>query len=299
MRDSSRSVITVRVIIVLAVFATSFSAILIRMSSAAPVVVAAWRMAIAAVMTAPFALARRRAQRVAPRVPLWPTIGAGVLLALHFAAWNSSLSRTSVAHATVLVTMHPLVILVFELIDPSHRVSASKLGAVAVAIGGGVVLASGGSVSGRVPTAAGDALAVVGAFAVAGYMILGTRVRRTASTAQYTVRVYTIAALGLLIWTIVTGEVLVPLPARDFAIFATLALVCTLLGHSVFSWAFRYVPASDVSVSILLEPIFASIMAVFFFSELPGPRTLLGAAIVVASLVYIALLERPRIESHD
>ena len=75
-------------------------------------------------------------------------------------------------------------------------------------------------------------------------------------------------------------------------IFAALALFCTLLGHSVFSWAFRYLPASDVSISILLEPLFASITAGFLFAEIPGSRTLVGAAIVVGALACAALFDR-------
>lgn len=290
----SRSTAVVRGIVLLAVFATSFSAILIRLSSAAPVVIAAWRMSFAALMTIPFALAaRRRDTAPAGRGETWLTIGAGVFLALHFAAWNSSLNLTSVVHATILVTLHPLLILVVELLSPSQRVSAGKVIAVVVAFAGAVVLSTGGSISGRAPTPAGDALAILGALAVAGYMLLGSRARKSIGTARYTLRVYAVAAVILMVWGLAANRTILFLPPRDFLIFAALAFLCTLLGHSVFNWAFRYLPTSDVSVSILLEPLFASIMAVFFFRELPGPWTIVGAVIVVAALAVISLLDRP------
>jgi len=285
---------TVRGIVLLAVLATSFSSILIRLSDAAPVVIAAWRMGLAAMMTLPLAVRAQRREPTPTKPQRLTIVGAGVFLALHFAAWNSSLTLTSVAHATVLVSLHPLIVLITEIVSPSRRVPARKIAAIVVAVAGTAVLASGGSISGREPTAVGDGLAVLGAIAVSGYMVLGARVRRTIGTAQYTVRVYAVAAGILTIWAGIGGMRIAPLPPMEFAIFAALALVCTLLGHSLFNWAFRYLPASDVSVSILLEPLFASIMALFLFDELPGIRTIIGAVVVMISLAVVALSDRSR-----
>lgn len=262
------------------------------MSDAAPVVIAAWRMALAALMTAPLALRAPRGKPKPHRRELLSILGAGIFLALHFAAWNSSLTLTSVAHATVLVSLHPLVVLLAEILSPSRRVKAGRIIAVFVAVAGTVVLATGGSIAGREPSLTGDLLAVLGALAVSGYMILGARIRRTMGTARYTLRVYAVAAAILMIWAGIGGMRIAPLPLREFVIFAALALVCTLFGHSVFNWAFRYLPAGDVSVSILLEPLFASIMALFLFNEIPGSRTIFGAVVVMIALAFLTLLDR-------
>ncbi len=284
----NRNTGTVRLVVVFAVFATSFSAILIRLSAAPPSVIAAWRMAFAAAMTLPLLRDRSRLD-----LRTWGlTLAAGAFLAVHFVVWNSSLRLTSVAHATVLVSLHPLVVTMYELISPRHRVAPLKLVFVLVAVVGAFVLAGGGSSAGRSPTIRGDILAIAGAGAVSGYMILGARVRTTIGTAAYTVRVYAIAAVLLFGFSIVTGQALGPYPVREFVIFVALAVVCTILGHSLFNWAFRFLPTSDVSVSILLEPIFASIMAAAVFSEIPGVRTVLGAVIVFIALAMITILDR-------
>ena len=63
-----------------------------------------------------------------------------------------------------------------------------------------------------------------------------------------------------------------------------MAVFCNLLGHSVFSWGLKYLPASFISTVKLLEPVFASVWALFLFSETPGLLVLLGGTVVILGI---------------
>ena len=71
-----------------------------------------------------------------------------------------------------------------------------------------------------------------------------------------------------------------------------MAVFCNLLGHSVFSWGLKYLPPSFVSTVKLLEPVFASVWAVFLFRELPEVPVLLGGFVVLAGIaLYCRITE--------
>ncbi|MFY9122778.1 MAG: DMT family transporter, partial [Limnochordia bacterium] len=69
--------------------------------------------------------------------------------------------------------------------------------------------------------------------------------------------------------------------------FVALALVPTVLGHNSLNWALKYLPATMVSVTILGEPLGASIMAVFILKEVPAPLEALGSVITLFGIYLV------------
>jgi drug/metabolite transporter (DMT)-like permease len=63
-----------------------------------------------------------------------------------------------------------------------------------------------------------------------------------------------------------------------------LAVVCTVIGHTVFNWVLRYVQASVVSVSVLGEPLGAIVWASIFLREYPTLRQTIGACFIFGGL---------------
>ena len=90
----------------------SFSAILARLAQAEGVsslAVATWRLGLAAIIITPVALIQSRHELLRlSRAQVGMAMAAGLLLALHFASWITSLEYTSVASSTALVTTNPL-----------------------------------------------------------------------------------------------------------------------------------------------------------------------------------------------
>ncbi len=289
-----------RSLVVLGVAFASLSAILIRISDAPPIVIAFYRMLFTSAMLLPLFVPRGRQRRSGTadqeRIELTRRdfsllAASGAFLAVHFASWNASLSYTTVASSVVLVTTHPMFVALGSVLILGEHVPRRAFGFIALAIAGSALLSYGDFALG--PEALfGNMLAVTGAVAVAGYMLIGRFLRRSVPARVYNIVVYSVAAVVLLGFSLVRGNVLAPYPAREFVIFAALAFFCTILGHSIFNWALKYVPASSVSTSILLEPIFATLMALVLFQEIPGPAAIAGGSIVVLSLYMVLRTER-------
>jgi drug/metabolite transporter (DMT)-like permease len=286
-----------RLIVIVAVGFSSLSSLLIRLSTAPPLAVAAWRMILSAVLVVPIVGfgswratrgARSPHQRREARHDLLRSlpliIASGIFLSLHFATWITSLGMTSVAHSTVLVTMHPVIVLAAGSLFLGEAAGRARTIAAFVAVGGAILLSFGGSVGGRAPTVIGDLLAFAGAVAVSGYLILGRWARRRVDAWTYSLVVYTVAALVLVALSAVGGQPLTGYPIREFVIFWALAFFCTVLGHGLINWGLRYLSAGDVSMYILLEPVFATAMALVWLGEIPRVVTTAGALIVLLSL---------------
>ncbi|MCG8477635.1 MAG: DMT family transporter, partial [Spirochaetales bacterium] len=290
-------------VVLVAIVFSSLSAPLIRLSSAPPLAIAAWRMIFATALTVPLtaiehgrrnrekstggvdASVEVRPRKVSPRLVV-ALITSGLFLAMHFATWISSLSFTSVVHSTVLVSMHPVLVTVAGAIVLREPIATRRLATLPTAIIGAIVLSAGGSVAGRSPTVLGDMLALAGAAGVAGYLVIGRWARRFVTVSTYSVTVYGVAAATLAVVARAWGAPLGPYPAREFVLFLALALLCTILGHSLMNWALRHLDAAEVSTYILLEPVFATVIVALFLGEIPGIVSVAGAALVLVSLTF-------------
>ena len=268
---------------VVGVAAISTSPILIRVAGLPALALAFWRCLAGAVVLAPFA-SRGRVGGLA-RADLVRLAASGVFLAAHFALWNASLGLTTVAAATTLVSMAPLFVglgsvFLGEAPGPRGWAGIVLATAGAVAIGAGDAAGLGGGSD----AVAGDVLAFAGALAVAGYLLLGRVVRRRLSVSTYAASVYGVAAVVLLPACLLTGSSLVGYQAASWLALAGVVIGPQLLGHTVFNGLLAAVSASVVAVVMLLEPVIATALAWWLFSELPGPSFWAGAPMVLAGV---------------
>lgn len=295
-----------------AVAGISFAAPLVRLSSAPALVIAAWRLGFSLVIIAIILLLRGewRSVRVLTRGDVALTVGAGVLLALHFWSWNASLRYTTVAASVSLVSLQPVIIALVSARWLGERPSGSQWIGIAVAVvgalfigsadlpggvagivaalTGGAESASGGA--GRAQALLGDGLALVGAVTGALYYLIGRRIRRTLSVWPYVAVVYGAAFVGCVVLAIATGAPLTPQPPRELAIFAGLAVGPMLIGHTGMNWALGHLPAYVVNLTTLGEPIGATLLAALLpgIAEVPGLWTIVGGALVLGGVLLAA-----------
>lgn len=266
----------------------SISALLIRLAGDNAIVLATVRMLFAALTAWVITLSGSGTQIATDRRANWLIVLAGIALAAHFAFWTVAVRITTVAHATVLVSMHPVIVAVGARLVFGERLSTGKTIGLALALVGAALLAVGGSSAGRAPVAAGNALAAAGAGALAIYLLAGRQVRQSLAPWRYSALVYSVAALTLLPFAAPT-VIATGVAQSDLWIAAALALVCTIGGHSLVSWALRHLPAVEVSAAILVEPVFATLLAVPLFGEVPTLLTATGGAVVILALAAPAL----------
>jgi drug/metabolite transporter (DMT)-like permease len=132
----------------------------------------------------------------------------------------------------------------------------------------------------------GNLLALIGGISVAGYMIIGRRLRPHLSLLSYTTVVYGMAALFLLLINLLGGQNLLDYGFTAFSLFLAMALIPQFLGHSSFNWALGFLPAAFVSLAALSEPVGATLLAMFLFQEFPGPLVIGGSILILAG-VYL------------
>lgn len=281
-----------RLIVAIGVAFTSFSAIFVRLTSAPALVVAAYRMAFSTLLLLPALARRHRVRRSSAGTRDFVLcLAAGVFLAIHFGTWISALSYTSVASATVLVNTQPVFVAVFAWVLLGERLGGGEILSVLGAVVGSAVLAGAGSSETAVR---GDLLALAGAVSMAAYMIAGRAVRPRFTVVAYTSIVYGTAAVLLIVASLAFGLPFFGHPVSDYLLFLSMAVFCTLLGHSLLNWALRYLPATFISTALLGEPILATVMALVVFAEIPGLGTLLGGALILVSIYAFTRFSRRR-----
>ena len=280
-----------RIVILLGVAGVSLSAAFVRWSSAPSLVLALYRMVFSAALLAPWTLLYHREElRTLSRRDLLLCLASGAFLGLHFAAYFESLRWTSIASSVVLVDTEVFFVALGSVLLLRKKLPGRAWLAVALAFGGSGVIAMADTAVG--PDAVrGDAIALAGALCMAVYTMIGAVCRRRLSTTVYTCLVYTAAAVTLLVITLAGGAPLMGYGAVNGLTALGMAVFCTLLGHSVFSWGLKYLPPAFISTVKLMEPVFASMWGLALFAERPGALTVLGGAVIICGIALYSRTE--------
>jgi len=133
----------------------------------------------------------------------------------------------------------------------------------------------------------GNFLALVGAWALAGYLIIGRKLRSGMSLVPYIFLVYGVAAVALLAAMLVAGQRPTGFSGMTYVWILLLALVPQLIGHSTFNWILRFVPATMVAITTLGEPVGSAVLAYFILQEIPASLTLFGGVLILAG-IYVS-----------
>lgn len=284
------------VVLCVGIAAVSTASIFIRYAQAeAPaLVIATYRLAIASIVLLPVASLRYPIQARRLRTMEWKlAFASGIFLAIHFATWIASLEYTSVASSVVLVSTSPLWVAITAWLLLGERLTRPAIAGLITALAGSLIITFSDAVqpTGSAPLF-GNVLALIGAFAVAGYWLIGRRLRANLSLVPYVTIVYSAAALVLFVTAIVTSQPLVGYSSMTYVWFLLLALVPQLVGHSSFNWTLARLPATFVAVATLGEPIGASVLAFFLLSETPTILKTAGAALVLAGIAVTMLNQK-------
>jgi drug/metabolite transporter (DMT)-like permease len=291
-------------IIILGVIAVSTSSPLIRLAQreASSFVIAAFRLILASLILAPFAINLIKKEKIRLTKKQIVSIGAaGLFLAIHFISWITSLEYTSITSSAVLVTTTPLWVAIFSPIFLKEKTKPLLLIGVGVALLGGILvgindrcIVSQTGLSCSELFAAhqstslwGNFLAVAGAWCAAGYLMVGRSARATIHVLVYTFLVYGCAAILLTFVVIISGDHFMGYSGQTYLLMAALGIIPQLIGHSSFNWALGHVQATIVSTFLLGEPIGTSILAMMIIKEYPTALEICGGGIILIGLLIV------------
>lgn len=275
---------TKKLLMLVGVLGASFSSVFVRFSSAPSLILVVYRSFFSMLLLGPYALLFHRKEVLSVhRRELLPALASGVFLGLHFTAYFESLRWTSIAASVVLVDTSVFFVALVGVLFLGQKLSKRAWFAIALTFFGSVVVALADTSAGVDPLR-GNLIALLGSLFLAVYTMLGAVCRRTVSNTAYTFWAYLAALVTVLVMAFIGGTPVLGYAPVNLLTGFGMAVCCTLLGHSVFNWGLKYLPAAFISTLKLLEPVLASVWGLLLFTEKPGLTVILGSCIIICGI---------------
>jgi drug/metabolite transporter (DMT)-like permease len=257
-----------------------FSPILVRLTETGPAAAAFWRLGFALPL---LGLMAWRANG-APTAPSRLALAAGLMFALDLGFWHYGIKYTSVANATVLSNLTPVVVTAFAWIFLKQRPRALFVLAVAVAVGGAWLMASQRAGAPGLDPPLGNALSASTALWYALYMLAIGAGRRREAASTLMLWSSVVGAPLVLGAAALLGERIAPEGPAGWAACVGLGLV-HVAGQGSIAWAMGRLPTPTASVVVLVQPVVAAALGWALFGETMGPLQALGGAVALAGVV--------------
>lgn len=270
------------------------STVFVRLAEVGPFASAFWRMLLAL----PFLwlwLHYERARKGASREPALTRRSAGpvFLLGFLFAGdlffWHLAILNTTVANATLLANMSPIVVALGAGLVLKEQVPLRVLIGLVCGVGGAMLIV-GGSASFQPQHLAGDLYGFITALFFGSYMLTMVRARRQLSSATAMFYPAIVTTAFMLVAALLLDDRLLPHSWQGVSMLVALALVSQVGGQGLAAYAFGYLPAVFSSLVIFVETLAAACLGYLFFAEAISTWQIAGGALILAG-IYAA---RPR-----
>lgn len=268
-------------LIFIGIVSVSFASIFIRMSNSEPLTIATYRMGISSLILLPFYFINKNRFKF-KKSDIKIFILSGFFLALHFFTWITSLRFTTIMSSTVLVTTNPIFVSLFSYFLFRKKIKKRTLIAILLSISGIIFMSYGFSSLGNLK---GNTLALFGAIFASLYIISNYYLRKHYELFDIVFPVYTISFFVLLIFSIIFKVNFYQLPTKEYILFFLIALFPQVIGHSIFNYSLKFFSPIFISLTILGEPIGASILGMIFFKEIPKLLEIFGGILIILGIL--------------
>ena len=207
--------------------------------------------------------------------------------------FTASLRYTSVGHASVIVSMGPIYILVLAVLLRLERWTWRKAGGMAMALAGVAIMAGKSGISTHSPTLHGDLIALFGSLGFSLYAVLGKRVAGKYDALTMTAYNHFAGAIMILPLALYEARRLGPaaawraIPWQTWAATAYMAVFASAIAYLFYFWLLRFLPVSQVSAFTYLLPVTATILGILWLGEPATLAGFLGAAIVLLGVYWV------------
>ena len=277
-------------LLVFATFSVSTSPILARLLSEVPAVgISFWRMAIGATILWIYSNFKPT-ESLSTKNKNYTILG-GIFLGIHFQFFFESIKLTTIANATFLGTLAPLFTLFLEKFWLKRRIKKNMIFALAIIFTGSIIIIS-DQFDASSNYTVGNLYALICSFWIALAFMISENVRKEAGTVAFSRTLFASAAITLMMISFYTGESLIGYSKMDYFGLFLLGLIPTVFGHSTFYFALRYLQPTIVASFPLGEPIIASVIAYFLFSEAVGFSIILGGILTILGLLTLVKLKK-------
>ena len=281
----------ITLLLILALLSVSTSPIIGRaLTGVGAISISFWRMLFASIILWIFSMFKNQGS-MKVKANLNRTIYAGILLGIHFALFFEAIKITKISNATFLGTLAPFFTLLVELfILKRYYNKKVLLGLFCTLLGSIIIL--GYQFDVETQYTLGNIYAILCSISIAAALMISEMVRKKENTIVYTRTLYLSAAITLFIISLIANENLVSYNLNEYLGLLFLGLVPTILGHNSIYYSIRYVSPTIVAAFPLGEPIIATILAYFIFSEVITINIFLGGFITFLGLILISIYKK-------
>ena len=274
-------------ILIFGVFSCSVSVIFIKVSTEHPLLVAAYRLFIAAFILTPFMLKeRRKFKKTLSFKLLRPSILPGLTLGLHFILWIIGARMTLAAHSTLIVNMVPVIMPLFLFAFSREIINRLEIIGTVFAITGVVILGWTDFHFNR-ETFNGDIVCFLSMILFTLYLAFARKNKNQEGIWLYLVPLYYIAGIFCLVIALFFINPIKPYTVRNIMCILGLGIVSTVIGHSILNYSMKHFRGQVVSIINLSEFVFAGIMGYFLLGEIPRINFYISGLLVAGGAFII------------
>lgn len=278
----------------LGVFAGSSAVIFIKASTENALLVASYRLLIAAVLLSPFFFRtlKQRAEPYTWRQFSW-TIVPGLVLALHFITWVIGARLTRVSNASLVINLAPVAMPFFLWLFYREVVNRSEVLGTLLSVAGLAVLVS-ANFRLSPENLQGDLITFASMLAFAAYLALGRVNGARLPLWLYLVPLYTIAGVVSFIFALFFINPIKAYTLPNILAILGLGIIPTVIGHTLLNYSMKHFRGQVVGVANLGQIVFAGIMGVIFLGEYPSGAFYIAAALIFAGVVVVVLANKKK-----
>lgn len=269
------------VALVVGACAIGFAPIFVRLTETGPAAAGFWRLFLALPVLALMAL---RDGKGAATPPGRMMLLAGLFFALDLSFWHYGVKLTSVANATVLTNLSPVVVTTVAWFLFRERPARIFIAGLTVALVGAGIMAGGADATRAINAPLGDVLSLATALWYAFYFIAMRSARQGAGASRAMFWSTAVSTPILLAVALAFGEQIMPGSGAGWLACIGLAVV-HIAGQGSIAWALGRLPASTASVVVLAQPVVAAVAGWILFAEILTPLQMLGGVLTLAGVV--------------
>lgn len=268
------------------VLALSFSAMFVRWADAPGPITAFYRLFFSIFLLLPFFIRRTNINpSIRSRAIIFPLL-AGVFTALDLALWNSSLSYTTAANATLLGNTAPLWVALGTWLIFKQRLSLPFWRGLAITLfGAALILGTDFLFHPRLGI--GDVMAMFTGFFYGIYYLFTEKSRLYFGSVSHVFFVGIGASITLYLINIALRNPFTGFDSRTWIVFFATAIVSQLIGYLALAYALGHLPASIVAPTMVLQPVVTAILAIPLLKEIPNGWQIIGGLIALSGIYII------------
>lgn len=206
-------------------------------------------------------------------------------ITLNHSLFVLGVSRTSVAHSAIVMSLMPAIVAVLAIFMGQERATLRRFTGMAIAMAG-VALLQLTRGSETVASPAGDLMVLGGSTAFAGFTVLGKSLTARYGSIYVNSLSFIIGAATLVPIAFLSGEHvdLSAVSPISWWSLAYLVVIHTVLCYLIYYYLLTHVSASRVSLFGYIQPVLASLFAWVLLAESITPSIVAGGILVSAGV---------------